>query len=317
MTKVSREKKYYFSDILPLIVGVIVFATLVVSLIFVVNYDVKKLAPEEYDPQKDIVQEQKVNEDKLTCGKDLIKDAEKINIGYKFESFFIETTEYENSIGGNEGYEDIYNDIAVVILDHFDNEKFEAVIKDAEGNTYNLIPPEEGTVYAENNAYGFKTAYTKNVLTYTAEIKSRECGDVVRRLEITPPIYNIYSTLLDCFNYPEFKWCSKYTFETIPSMDAFSKKINEYKHDLKAGKITTSTTHKNKGEFDTIIYTSEYTTNKNGTTAKTTKKAGSKDNDEDKKEKDLNAIDLILMGTAGVIVLGTIVFIVLRRRNGK
>ena len=35
MTKVSKEKKYYFSDILPLIVGVIVFATLVVSLIFI------------------------------------------------------------------------------------------------------------------------------------------------------------------------------------------------------------------------------------------------------------------------------------------
>lgn len=69
------------------------------------------------------------------------------------------------------------------------------------------------------------------VITYTIKVYSNVdgCNLDLRTINLVTPMYNSYSEMGFCTDYPNFEYCQEYTTDTTYNLDDFMKKSEEYR----------------------------------------------------------------------------------------
>lgn len=93
------------------------------------------------------------------------------------------------------------------------------------------------TFYYKDTNEGIATFQTKNsdaLITYTVEIYSNKyscVGEKFREFTFTTPMYNDYSQLQVCTDYPEFYYCQEFISSENVGWDTFYSNLEKYKEE--------------------------------------------------------------------------------------
>lgn len=289
--KNNKKKKIdngFKKEYIPVIGLSILLVFLVVGLVFVFNYE-----KDDYEidlPEEDVkVVEKVVDTSDSMCSEkevnNLYQTANKVSIKYEpvkkvvGEGIDMETGEKVKTLGYVQKVE-IRNlsDDVYVIIDSNNKLSKQHNLKLTSGD-------------AKDGVLTYFTEYTNDLITYTIRVYSSK-GDCVdelfREFEFKTPIYNRYSAMDICKNYPNFKYCQKYIEEDRPTQEQFQVALAAYQ---KENKVTTN----NAGEIiDSKLEEHQELIGK-----------------DVKEEKDNDYLMYILIGGAVLILIVTVIAIVL------
>lgn len=236
--KDSGFKKEY----IPVIGLSILLVFLVVGLVFVFNYEKKDYEIDLPEENVKVVEKVVDTSDSMCSEKEvnnLYQTANKVSIKYEpvkkvvGEGIDMETGEKVKTLGYVQKVEirNLSDDVYVIIDS---NNKL--------SKQHNL---KMTSADVKDGVLTYFTEYTNDLITYTIRVYSSK-GDCVdelfREFEFKTPIYNRYSAMDICKNYPNFKYCQKYIEEDRPTQEQFQVALAAYQ---KENKVTTN----NAGEI--------------------------------------------------------------------
>lgn len=291
--------KKFKREYTPVVIAVIILIALIGALIATLLYKGEYL---DETPQSDeFIQEEMVIDNKNSkCNSkeldELFKRARKVELETKMIKIFLETVP---DLATENEFVDIYADVLEVTLKNVTDDIYIKVTNNKNDNVQTLKKKD-----FKDGVVKFNTEYTTEVITYTIEVHANkyDCVDeIVRKFTVLTPIYNNYSNMGQCNDYPEFRYCQEFLTEDMISLGQFRKELAIYIKELESGKKTTK---KRVGSKTT-------TTNKieNGTTSATTV--------DSKEEKKNNNIIYIIIGVIALGVVAIITTILVKKRRSR
>lgn len=240
--KIKKEKKPFKREYIPIILAVLILFVLIAALIYLIGHDFK-FDEETVDPNQAIQEEVLIDNSNSKCSKEelneLYKLAEKITTNTEMVEISSGTTEDDST--GEEVT--LYTDVAEFTLSEVDSKLYAYITND-----YN---DDKSDVNVENGKLVFRGIPSFDIVTYNVEIKANDydCkGETIRKFTLKSKIYNRFSQMADCLNYPEFKYCQQYIDEDLPTMQSFKIEIEKYKKTTKATDKTNQLSQSNKEE---------------------------------------------------------------------
>lgn len=254
--KIKKERKPFKREYVPIVLAVIILFVLVGGLIYIIGHDFK-FEEETVDPNQAVQEELLIDNSNSKCSKDELNElyelAEKITINTEMVDIFYETT--MNDETGEP--EDIYTSVAQFTMSNVDEKLYFYVTNDSNDEKQEYKP--------ENNQIQFNGVVSFDIVTYTVEVRSNEydcSGETIRKFTLKTKIFNRFSYMNDCEDYPDYKYCQEYIDEEVPSLQTFLSELEKYKKTTKTTTTTkvgeTTKTEENKGE---TTEDSETTTN--------------------------------------------------------
>lgn len=303
MTK--KERKPFKREYIPVIVASIILIILIVALVVIFLLPDNKSEIDVPDPNKDI-EEVLVDNKNSKCNESELKKlgsvANKLELEYHDleivlgQGYDIDTDELDEN-----GMPPLV-DITAPVL----NVKFKNMTDDIYLKVSSTLNDEVKEYYykdAKDGVITFETSYSENIGTYTIEVFANkyDCkGDMIRKFELKTPIFNQFSKVLACEEYPDFQYCQKFIKEDEPTYKEFSVALEKYKKEVESGKTTKKTTTK-KGSTQNVKDNNEEKNNK-----------GNEVLVENIKNNYVMYIGIALLGIVGVII---VVILVRKRRS--
>ena len=241
----KKIKYHNFREYIPVIIGVILFAILGIILFFFINYEnpskIIEIPKEEISAK---YKEKKVDISSSTCPKiDISKYremADELETDYKFHE--VETgldVEYDTVFD-----KDAVKDTTIVTYIYISNLKerlYLTIESEQDPDSFYKITVDD----FEEDIVSYICPYSEQSLIYTIKIyvDIDSCQDVmIRKFTMQLPVYNKYQNQARCSRYPDFKYCSEYLMEDLPSYNVYDYEFSKYIKDVERGKVTTSPT---------------------------------------------------------------------------
>ena len=288
MMKVKKEKKFK-REYIPIIALALILIALLAILIIVFMWEKKDFninVPEDEFIANEIL----VDTSGSLCDE---KTVSKLYEDFSEVEFKWTPVEIERDNGADQGTNETIKTKTYVY-----DVTFEGVTEDMyiiiENDNRKTNQPKVKLTYkdAKDGKITYRTEHTELVITYTVSIYAAkyECKDeLFRKFTFQTPIYNKWSDIDICENYPKFKYCSKFLTEHVPTDDTFFTELYAWGEQSKV-KVTVFYDTLNVEQNDYYQYlpdsakqvydkyktttTTKQAITKATTTTKTTKKAG-------------------------------------------
>ncbi|MDE6292149.1 MAG: hypothetical protein K2L98_00550 [Bacilli bacterium] len=296
MMKIQKERKPFKREYIPIILAVLILFLLVGALIYLIGHDFK-FEEETVDPNQHEQQEVLIDNSNSRCSKDQLNELYKIAENIKVNTEMIEIEDTENMVFDQEN--DVFiPGISVVPVIKFDN--LDPKVYIFMSNDYNSKTEE---IKSEKKNVEMNGIHADKIVEYTIEVRANDydCkGDAVRKFTVKTPIYNSFSEMDVCVDYPDYEYCKEYIAEDLPTMHDFQLGLQKYKKTLK-----TTVTPK---------FTDESTPNDKTNQVTTT--SGTVDKKEEK--KDNKTIIYIIIGAIVLLVgVAIVTLILIKKKRSK
>ena len=284
-----KKKSAFKKDYIPIIGLVALLPVLIVILVLVSLYDKK-----DYEINVD---EEPVNVvDKLVDTSDSMCSEKEVNNLYQTANKLSVTYQPVKKIVGH-GIDmetgnkvDTYGYVQKVDIRNLTEDMYLIV------NSNNALSKQKNLKLTikdvKDGVLTYFTEYTNDLITYTIKVYSSkgDCADeLFREFEFKTPIYNRFSAMDICDNYPNFKYCQKYITEDRPTQQEFQVALAAYQ---KENKVTTA----NDGEIIS---------------------SNLEEHNVEKNEKEQEYLMYVIVGAiALVIIIGIVVVILLNKKKG-
>lgn len=232
MSKKGNKKSKFKREYIPVIFAFLILILLIVALVFVILYDREDLDVNIPDPSNDI-EEIEVDTSDSACSSSelatLNNAANNVTVSYDDEKIVV-----------GQGY-DIdgdYEEDTAPLVDLYGtvfNVSFANITDDIYLRITNDTNDTELTFTKENADAGeavFQTEYDDELTTYTVEVlaSNYDCADeVIRKFNLTVPIYNQFSEMEACNTYPNFYYCQEYIDTEPISYSEFIEELSIYR----------------------------------------------------------------------------------------
>ncbi len=297
MMKIKKERKPFKREYIPIILAVIILFFLIGALIYLIGHDFK-FDEEKANPGQHEQEEVLIDNSNSKCSKDELNELYKIAENIKVETEMREIEDPDNEVL-NQETDEVEPAISIVPIMKFTNLNSKVYI--FMSNNYNEKTEEVKPKGDKTEVNGIQS---DKIVEYTIEIRSNDYGckgETIRKFNVRTPIYNSFSELDICVDYPDYPYCQKYLAEDLPSMHDFQYGLQNYKKTLKstaAPRFTNgSTTSGNKEE--------------NKTTTTTAKKTEEKKENNDNKTIIYIIIGLVIL--LSMVAIGTLLLIKKKR----
>lgn len=287
MMKIKKERKPFKREYIPIILAVLILFLLIGALIYLIGHDFK-FEEEKANPGQHEQEEVLIDNSNSKCSKEQLDELYKIAENIKVETEMREIEDKDNMVL-NQETDKLEPAISIVPILKFTNLNSKVYI--FMSNNYNEKTQE---LKLESNKGEINGIQSDRIVEYTLEVRANDydCkGETIRKFTVTTPIFNSFSELDICVDYPDYKYCQKYLAEDLPTMHDFQYGLQNYKKTLKstaAPRFSNGTTTSGKKDENT-------------TTTTTVEKK------EDKKENKDNKTTIYII--IGVIVLLSMVAI--------
>ena len=232
MSKKGNKKSKFKREYIPVIFAFLILILLIVALVFVILYDREDLDVNIPDPSNDI-EEIEVDTSDSACSSSelatLNNAANNVTVSYEDEKIVV-----------GQGYDidgDYEGDTAplVDLYGTVFNVSFANITDDIYLRITNDTNDTELTFTKENMDAGeavFQTEYGDELTTYTVEVlaSNYDCADeVIRKFNLTVPIYNQFSEMEACNTYPNFYYCQEYIDTEPITYSEFLEELRVYR----------------------------------------------------------------------------------------
>ncbi len=295
--KIKKERKPFKREYIPIILAILILFLLIGALIYLIGHDFK-FEEENVNPGQHEQEEVLIDNSNSKCSKDELNELYKIAENIKVETEMREIEDPDNMVL-NQETDEFEHAISIVPVMKFTNLNSKVYIYMS--NDYNDKNQE---VKADTDKTEINGIQSDKIVEYTIEVRSNDysCkGETIRKFTVKTPIYNSFSELDICEDYPEYPYCQKYLAENLPTMNDFQLGLQKYKKTLKstaAPRFSNGATTSGK---------------KDETTTTTVEKK------EDKKEsKDSKTIIYIIIGVIvllSVVAIGTL--LLMKKKRSK
>lgn len=227
MMKVAKEKKFK-REYVPVIVLALILILLLVILILVFMWEKKdfniRVPEEEY-----IANEILVDTSNSACSESTVS---KLYQDFSEVEFKWTPVEIERDNGADQTNNQVVKTKTYVFDVTFDNVTEDMYII-IENDNRRTEKDRVKLTYADakDGKITYRTEHTELVITYTVSIYAAkyECKDeLFRKFTFQTPIYNRWSDIDICENYPKFDYCKKFLTTHVPTDDMFFTELHQW-----------------------------------------------------------------------------------------
>lgn len=296
MMKIKRERKPFKREYIPIIIAVAILVLLIGALIYLIGHDFK-FDEEKVNQNQHEQEEVLIDNSNSRCSKEELEELYKIAENIKVETEMKKIEDKDNEVYDfdEEKYVPGISIIPVIKFSNINSKVYVYMSNDFNEKTVE--------VQLEKEDVQIEGVSSDKIVEYTLEVRANDynCkGETIRKFTVKTPIYNSFSQMDACVDYPDYDYCKEYITENLPSMQDFQLGLQNYKKALKttvAPKFTNEATTSNKDNDKTT----------NNTTV---------DKKEDK--KDNKTIVYIIIG-AIVLLIGVaiVTLILIKKKRSK
>lgn len=250
MMKIKKERKPFKREYIPIVLAVLILFLLIGALIYLIGHDFK-FEEETVNPDQPVQEEILIDNSNSKCSKEelneLYKLAEKITTDSEMVEVFVGMS--ENDSTGEEVK--LYGYASQFTLKDVDSKLYAHVTND-----YN---DDEKDYNVEDEKIVFQGTPSFDIVTYTVEIKSNDYGckgETIRKFTLRTKIFNRFFNMIECDEFPDFKYCQQYIDEDLPTLQMFKSELAKYKKTTK--KVTTESDNKEVNKNDNKETKSNY-----------------------------------------------------------
>lgn len=221
--KIEKEKKFkreYIPVIIAIIIMIVMFAVLVLA-IFYEDKNVYEEVPTTNSNTSDLAVDKKDSKCSSKELDELIKISDKITAEYYLK--MIPSTAVDDFGDLMEGEQPVIelkvsnltSDVYIIVKNSLNDETKKYMFEDTTDGVFTF----EGVSLDEK-------------VTYTFEVYSNkyDCiNEIIRSFSLKTKIYNTYSTMLTCVQYPDFSLCDEFVDQRV-SYNTFFAKLDNYKN---------------------------------------------------------------------------------------
>lgn len=244
MMKIKKEKKPFKREYIPIILAVLILFVLIAALIYLIGHDFKfdeEKVNENQHQQEEIL----IDNSNSKCSKEELNELYKLAENVKVETEMKEVEDPDNPVYDmdEEKWVTGYSIVPIIKFTNLKSKLYAYISNDFNGKTQELkLESDKGEVNG---------VQSDEIVEYIIEIKANDYGckgETIRKFTVKTPIYNSFSEMESCVDYPDYEYCKEYITEDLPSMQEFKLGLQKYVKTLKstaAPKFTFSTTSTN------------------------------------------------------------------------
>lgn len=229
MMKIKKERKPFKREYIPIVLAILILFLLIGTLIYLIGHDFK-FDEEVVNPNQHEQEEVIIDNNNSKCSKEQLNELYKIAENIKVDTEMVEREDKENLVYDQQKEEYIPG-LSVIPIIKFAN--LDPKVHIYMSNNFNSKTED---VKTENKNIEIDGVTSDKIVKYTVEVRANDydCkGEIVRKFIVKTPIYNSFSEMDVCADYPNYEYCQEYITEDLPSMHNFQLGLQKYKKTLK------------------------------------------------------------------------------------